>query len=246
MMRRISRGTLPGVLSLLLFLAGEGAGAPLPNKATDASRVLQPAYSGMEFYVHRPAGLPEGWYATYDGYLVYRDGGGVWRYGSEGPSGPVRTNYVVGSVVPSLVGLSPIVKPTAPTVWDAPLPQRGIAFPYAPQWTRDPAFTAIGDWGKSVDRMGVLGKPAAPMAWKGERPRVIYVWTGRRWHQITPKEGGRPFTELRGHLYNLTVLVNQSKMVWSDEDTAALARCAETWGYAWMGQIYLMRPSWPH
>ena len=227
--------------SLLIFSGIAGAETPL--------LVSQPFYDGMQFYVYQPSGVPAGWYATYDGYLVYKDGGGVWRYGSKNGADCVATDYIVGAVVPSLLGLTPVAKnsagvlPSSPAV-DISMPGRAF-WPEAPSWTRDPAFLAVGKWEKSVDRIGVLSKPAAPVAWSGDHPKVLYVWTGRRWHQITLKEDWpNPFSALKSQLYNLTVQVNKSGTAWRGEDTAALISYAAKWGYGWMGQINLLRPSW--
>ena len=241
-------GKLLAAAGLLWCLAGP-AGAADPSVPSGALLVTQPAYSGMQFCVYQPAGVPKGWYATYDGYLVYKDSGGVWRYGSKNGSNFVATGHIVGAVVPSLVGLGPVKRPDLAES-PASLPVQGPARygeAYAAPWMRNPAFLAVGKWGKSVDRMGVLSKPAAPVAWSGDRPEAIYVWTGRRWYQITAREGGaRPLDGLRSKLYELTVQVNESGGSWREEDTAALARYVAGWGYAWLGRITLVRPSWPY
>ena len=237
-----------GLCAALLIVGGLLAFAA-ESLAGEAILVSQPFYSGMQFYVYQPHGVPKGWYATYDGYLVYKDSGGVWRYGSKNGANCIATEYVVGSVVPSLVGLTPVAETfrTFPPVLETPAP--GFVpypAPSLPLWAQDPAFLAIGKWEKSVDRIGVLTKPAAPVAWRGDHPRVIYVWTGRRWHQITLKEEQiQPLSVLRAQLYDLTVRVNQSGTAWRSEDTAVLSRYAAKWGYGWMGQIALLRPSWP-
>ncbi|MCR5346530.1 MAG: hypothetical protein K6E38_02035 [Fretibacterium sp.] len=239
------RGLRLALFSLigLLALAGETLGA-------DALLVSQPFYSGMQFYVYRPAGVPQDWYATFDGYLVYRDSGGVWRYGSKDGAACIATEYIVGSVVPSLLGLTPAERMPVASL---PVPETSapelLPYPasYSSQaWLRNPAFLAIEKWEKSVDRIGVLSKPAAPVAWRGDHPKVIYVWTGSRWHQITTEgEWARPLSVLKGQLYDLTLRINKSGGDWRAEDTTALVRCAAKWGYAWMGQITLLRPSWP-
>lgn len=73
----------------------------------EAISVTQPAYDSMSFYVYKPADVPNEFYATYDGYLVYQDGNGIWNYASYGTSGIQKTGYVVGSVIPSVVKLKP-------------------------------------------------------------------------------------------------------------------------------------------
>ena len=249
--------------------------APLSAEAVSGVLVQQPVYSGMNFYVHRPAGMPNGWYVTYDGYPVYRNAGGVWMYGSANGPSIATTAYVVGSVVPSVAGIVPWV--AAPSVAELPTPAPmtppQVAWPqhaswvattaqpvvapivapapasapvltaapaYVPARPLSPAFLALGRWGKSVDRVGVLKKPAVPVAWKGAHPKVIYAWTGLSWHQITTRTGN-PLSELRGQAYELTVLSNRENSAWNNSDTSALIGWVAGWGYGWMGQISLAR-----
>ena len=240
------------VLLLLLLLIPWECGAAL---------VEQPLYGGMRFHVYKPANAPTGWYATYDGYPVFKGKDGVWYYGSREGAGIVQTGYAVGSVVPSVVGgLKPwtAVTPVAPVYSGGQAGQGAGLVPGAgsvpqPGWTRNPRFLAIEKWRGSVDRVGVLNKPVVPVAWKGEHPKVIYVWTGQRWHQVLGKEEGmdRPLAELRRKFYDLTVEVNRSEGgPWGYEDMAILARYAAAWGYRWMGQLPVVdqygRPGVPY
>ena len=77
---------------------------------------------------------------------------------------------------------------------------------------------AIGNWQSSVDRMGVLHNLAVPVAWKGNLPRAIYVWTGRSWYQITPRADQRPVDALKGQLYELTRMVKRNRFIWYEAD----------------------------
>ena len=61
----------------------------------------------MRFYVYQPYNMPKGWYVTFDGYAVKKNKDGVWVYGTFAGPNLTPTNYIVGSVVPSLAGLSP-------------------------------------------------------------------------------------------------------------------------------------------
>ena len=89
--------------------------------------VMQPAYVGMRFYVHQPQGIPTNWYATFDGYPVWKGAEGVWFYGSYSNNAIIQTNYIVGSVVPSLVGIYPYVaQPAALTTMQAPVVQTQV------------------------------------------------------------------------------------------------------------------------
>ena len=96
---------------------------------------------------------------------------------------------------------------------------------------------AIGNWQSSVDRMGVLHNPAVPVAWKGNLPRAIYVWTGRSWYQITPRADQRPVDALKGQLYELTRMVKRNRFIWYEADMPVLAQQATEWGYYWMGEV---------
>ena len=240
------------VLAFLLAFVMEGAGgAAVWVNAADPILITQPAYSGMQFYVYRPYNIPGGWYATYDGYPVFRNADGIWVYGSCVGANIVPTAYVVGSVVPSVVGLVPwgaapaCAPAVAPVVVPAVAPVAPVAVVaapvYVPRWVQNPNFVAVGGWGRSVDRIGVLGKPAVPVAWKGSRPNVIYAWTGRNWYQISLRDSQHPVDALRGRLYELACMSNRNNLVWTDQDMNVLAQHAAVWGYRWMGQIVLAR-----
>jgi hypothetical protein len=218
--------------------------------------VAQPTYAGMQFYVYKPYDMPKDWYATFDGYPVTKNGDGVWVYGTY--SGPVLrpTGYIVGSVIPSLAGLSPWTRSVQVSSVTT-LPQtagpgvavrqpRGEVYAnantnatstYVPDWFFNSRFMALGNWKPSVDRVGILHKPVVPLAWKGNRPRVIYAWNGRVWHQLTAREGQRPIDVLRENLYALTQMVNHNKFIWYEADVPVLSQQAIAWGYYWMGEI---------
>lgn len=281
------------ICAVLMILAAASAACAQPVL------INQPAYDGMRFYVYRPYNIPEGWYSTYDGYPVFKNWNGVWFYGSTHGSTIVPTSYVVGSVVPSVVGLVPwtavpsaLPMPmvtTVPAGGFMPAPVRGItsvpaglvpasvshvlpstaapviqpqpivsvATPpapvtevplttvvpsmpvYVPEWSSNPNFLAIGRWEKSVDCIGVLRRPALPVAWKGRYPKVVYAWTGTTWYQITCREYERPIDALRRELYEITCMANRNNAKWHDEDMALLPQYAAVWGYEWMGQIVL-------
>ena len=220
--------------------------------------VQQSAYAGMDFYVFRPYNMPKGWYVTFDGYPVKKNADGVWVYGTANGPNLMPTSYIVGSVVPSMAGLTPWVKPaqisalrslpnaemTAARVTQGSPSSRILArgqthSTYIPDWTYNYKFMAIGNWRDSVDRMGVLSKPAVPVAWKGNSPKIIYIWTGQTWHPLLVKD--RPASTLRGKFYELNKLVkSQSAQVnfkWYADDTPLLAQQVSQWGYYWMGEI---------
>ncbi len=98
-------------------------------------------------------------------------------------------------------------------------------------------FMALGSWKTSVDRVGILHKPAVPVAWRGNSPRVLYAWNGRSWYQMTAREGERPVDVLRNNLYALTRMVHQNRFMWYEADMPVLSQQAAEWGFYWMGEV---------
>lgn len=248
--------------------------------------VSQPAYNSMSFYVYKPAGLAGDFYVTYDGYLVYKDVSGIWYYGSSKGGIYTKTQYVVGSVIPSVVGLGPwngrvatvapilpqnsasYIPPSPPTFTGTPVqPQitqlntSGAAVYVPPssiggvavlpqtsypavqsQLSLNTNFMAISRWSSTVDRIGVLSKPAIPVAWKGDYPDVVYAWNGQNWKQLNAKGRKRPLNIIRRGIYDLTVETNKLNLLqWSNNDSYVLSQYAAMWGYQWLGQIVLGR-----
>ena len=104
------------LLILALFLNVDSVFA-----AETAILVNQPAYHSMNFYVFKPEKIPGGFFATYDGYLVYKNSKGIWLYASAEKSGITKTEYIVGSVLPSVVKLKPYnakISSVAPVLTD--------------------------------------------------------------------------------------------------------------------------------
>ena len=233
--------------------------------AENAILVKQPAYHNMSFYVFKPANVSSEYYVTFDGYYVYRDAKNVWHYASAEKSGILKTGYVVGSVIPSVVKLKPYngkiasVNPILGTdrtnisASEAdPKSSRGTytppnselekvseLSPNAADWTKNSNFMAVSKWNKTVDSMGVISRPAIPVAWKGDYPEVIYAWTGVQWRQINAKGSNTSMmSTIRRELYDLTVYTNQlNRLHWTEEDSKILAQFAESWGYKWQGLI---------
>ncbi len=222
--------------------------------ATPQNAVLvnQPVYHSMNFYVYKPDNLPKEWCVTYDGYLVYKNAKGVWFYGSNEKNGLLKTGYVVGSVIPSVVRLKPYnknISNIAPILNSNPEKQiETMNFSTSPKVYTPPSsmssnfssrFTAVSLWNATVDRIGVIEKPAIPVAWKGENPEVIYAWNGAIWKQILPLKNSKPINTLKNSAYNLKKETIKTKMKWTDEDTYALSNYAASWGYQWLGNISL-------
>lgn len=225
---------------------------------TEPLLVPNSAYSGMTFYVYKPYNMPPGWYVTLDGYPVKKNPDGMWVYGtSEGPN-LVATNYVVGSVVPSMAGLTKWITDVQiselrklPNAEMQSVRQGGFTrsqmaqgknySTYIPDWTYNPAFMAIGNWKGSVDRIGVLNNPIAPIAWKGEHPKVLYIWTGKTWYQLDVQESRTPVNAIRRDYTNLRRFIRGSGFKWYEQDMPILAQQAKAWGYYWLGEIRITR-----
>jgi len=231
LMQRVSARRNLFVISVTALIALiVGAGVVYAETMT----ATQPAYPGMTFYIHQPQGIPANWHTTLDGFPVWRGSDGVWFYGSYSERGITRTYYAVGSVNPSEVGIKPYETYYAP--YAAPQPALEI----------DPRFMALGTCGlrENVDRVGILAKPAIPVAWKGTKPNVLYAWTGTQWFRMTTRaDDEKPEDVLKRNLYTLTRQVHQSgNRIWQDVDVFFLCSQAAHWGYSWMGKIDLNPP----
>lgn len=249
-MKKILAGL--GLLVEILLLSAGNADAKV--YVAEPLLVAQPSYAGMRFYVYRPYNMPKNWYATFDGYPVTKNKDGVWVYGTYSGPNLTPTNYIVGSVIPSMAGLSPWTRSVqVSSITTLPQPGAGMAVrqpsvaarvpaggansTYMPDWLFNSRFMNLGNWKHSVDRIGILHKPAVPVAWRGSAPKVIYAWNGRSWYQITLREGQRPVDALKDNLYSLTRMVNHNNFIWYEADMPVLAQQATTWGYYWMGEV---------
>ncbi|MDR1740239.1 MAG: hypothetical protein LBR38_00100 [Synergistaceae bacterium] len=63
--------------------------------------------------LYRPVGIPANWYITGEGYPVYLDSANSWRYGTYYNGDFLPTNYAVGAVPPSALGILPYAVPVA-------------------------------------------------------------------------------------------------------------------------------------
>ena len=240
-MNNLFRNSLLSALFVVCVWSGTSSAT---NYIAEPVLVTQPAYSGMSFYVYRPYDMPAGWCVTYDGYPVTRTSGGNWVYGVQGGAGLyMASGYVVGSVVPmgvpqlAVVG-QPQVVASQPVVMQQPQAVVASAVvPTVPHWLANANFTVISKWGRMVDRMAVLNRPRVPLAWKGDRPEVLYGWTGKSWYQMRCRKDEFPAETLKRHVYELTRMANENNFKWNDSDTAVLAAQAPVWGYLWMGRV---------
>lgn len=230
------------------------SGSEAKRYITEPLLVPQSPYAGMTFYVYRPYNMPKDWYITLDGYPVRKNDDGTWVYGtSEGPN-LVATNYVVGSVVPGMAGITKWISDAQiselrklPNAETLEVRQKGYTrnqmaqgkkySTYIPDWTFSPTFMAIGNWKGTVDRIGVLTNPAMPVAWSGKNPKVVYAWTGKAWYQVNVKESQSAKNAILHDYSVLRRLVRESGFKWYAQDMPILAQQAKAWGYYWLGEI---------
>ena len=177
--------------------------------------ISQPAYFGSSFYMYRPSDTPAGSLLQVDphGNVIFQN-----SYNSQQqqfhPSTPQR-------VAP-------------PQHAHVPVPQIS---PEGPSWIADRNFMMVSAWKGLVDRMGILYKPKLPLAWKGEAPQAIFVWTGKSWWQMHCKNGETPQETLQRNMFALAKLSKEHQASWSPEDAGFLANQAALWGYYWMGYV---------
>ena len=94
----------------------------------------------------------------------------------------------------------------------------------------------MGGWNNHVDRAGMLLSLGLPAAWKGSRPKVIYVWTGDDWYRVRPKKIPLdPAKTLKVASDELTRVMNLGGGYFPDEEQ--WARQVAAWGYTWAGQL---------
>ena len=111
------------VIAVFVLVLGLSSCASCAERAI---QVTQPNYHNMKFYVYKPVNVPRDFYVTFDGYLVYRDSKGIWNYGSNEKGGITKTNYIVGTVIPSVVRLKPYstkISSVAPLLRETPSAQ---------------------------------------------------------------------------------------------------------------------------
>ncbi len=114
--------------------------------------------------------------------------------------------------------------------------QKGTPF-QAPYWMTNKNFMMVSAWKELIDRMGILYHPKLPIAWKGEVPKAMFVWTGKSWWQIHCKDGETPQCALQRNMYALTKLSKENQTSWTSQDAGFLANQASLWGYYWMGYV---------
>lgn len=246
------RKILLAVLALILTASNSSA----KLYVTEPLLVPQSPYSALTFYVYKPYNMPSDWYVTLDGYPVKKNPDGTWVYGTaEGPN-LVATNYIVGSIVPSMAGITKWVSDVQiselrklPSQEMLEVRQRAFTrsemargenySTYMPDWTFSPTFMSIGNWKGTVDRIGVLNDPVMPVAWSGKNPKVIYAWVGNSWHQINGSTSA--ISALKRERIKLQRLLKNSGFKWYAQDMPVLAQQARAWGYYWMGEISLTR-----
>ena len=182
----------------------------------------QKAYA-MNFEVWKPADLPAGWYATFDGFPVAQIAENRWVYGQLGIDATIRpTNILVGSVVPSSVpGITRIA-----AVWS-----------YGKSMD-SPEFQKIRN--QMCNRMGWLndGYINTIIAWNTSKPGV-WVWLGNRWRNFTPRSGEYTYQMLKRMSPYIAEELRKNHAWYQGGEPLEVANLARQWGYIWSGRVIL-------
>lgn len=181
----------------------------------------QAAYA-MNFDVYQPAGLPAGWYATYDGFPVTQISPNKWVYGQLGLDGAIiPTDILVGSVVPyNVPGLA----------------RAAFTNNYGVQ-VNSAEFRKILNY--DVNRMGFLNDNAlrTVVAWNTLKPSV-YLWLGDRWKRFSPSIGQYAWQVLKDNQEWINNELRKNGVIgWGD--TFDFANAARQWGVLWIGDVNL-------
>ncbi len=202
-----------------------GRGASLQGVRT-YSGVVMAAYQkvyAMNFEIWKPADLPAGWYATFDGFPVAQIAENRWVYGQLDIDGTIRpTNILVGSVVPSSVpGLARIA-----AVWS-----------YGKS-INSPEFRKIREY--MCNRMGWLndGYVNTIIAWHTNRVG-IYVWLGNRWKKFVPNSGEYTYRMLKRLSPYIADELRKNHAWYQGCEPVEIADLARQWGYIWSGKVIL-------
>ena len=218
------------LMLLLLSIAASACAASLSysnfNNLNNFNNTLsmgayQQAYA-MNFDVYQPAGLPAGWYATYDGFPVTQISQNKWVYGQLGLDGAIiPTDILVGSVVPyNVPGLA----------------RAAFTNNYGVQVNSE-AFRKILNY--DVNRMGFLKDNAlrTVVAWNTFRPSV-YLWLGDRWKRFSPGAGQYAWQVLKENQIWINEELRKNGVIgWGD--TFDFANAARQWGILWIGDVNL-------
>ena len=108
-------------------------------------------------------------------------------------------------------------------------------------WMTDPRFTAVGDFRYTVDRMGLMDEPRIPVAWKGNRPSVVYAWTGDGWFTLRSEETESPQDVLGRSRPLLLARTQKTGWVLGRESEQYLPVQVRSWCFRWMGTILTPR-----
>jgi len=111
-------------------------------------------------------------------------------------------------------------------------------------------FGEVTKWKKTVDRIAVLSDPYVPVAWKGDKPKVVYVWLGKAWYELpanvemvkvkgkkrrVPMVTDTAPQTLRRHLPS--IVAKRTPDAWFSDWTPQLEQKAMEWKFQWMGVV---------
>ena len=239
MRRFINENTTRAVMWVVIaacLLSGVPAGAAqfqTPNPAPGFSPmgyagmarrgVVMAAYQkayAMNFEIWRPAGLPVGWYATFDGFPVAQVAENRWVYGKLGMDGAMTpTDILVGSVMPAEVpGLARVAQALGRS-----------------RYFDEPEFRRILDY--RCDRLGYINDPLVKtaVAWTSREP-AVWFWLGNRWKRIAPNSGEYTWQAFKRYRSWLGEQLRLNNVWWLGEGEE-LADIARQWGMLYAGSI---------
>lgn len=194
----------------------------LPSTSVSVMAAYQKPYA-MNFEIWQPAGLPSGWYATFDGFPVAQISENRWVYGKLGLDGAIiPTDILVGSVIPTNV----------------PGLVRVAAVGNYGMYISSEEFRKILNYG--CNRMAFLNDPymRTVIAWSDQRPGV-YLWLGDRWKRFSPNSGEYTWQVLKRNRVWINEELRKNNVWWPVGDHFETADMARQCGILWLGEFVL-------
>ena len=158
---------------------------------------------------------------------------------------PWKAPLLAGTRVPAQAPASGDAASGAPASLDLPPAPPGSqpaeGWVVVSAWMTDPRFTAVGDWRVTVDRMGLMDQPRVPVAWKGDKPSVVYAWGGDGWFTLRPEELESPQDVLGRSRSLLLARTKETGWVLGKESEQYLPVQVRSWRFQWLGTVLTPR-----